>query len=77
MKFHLNLSLYDRLLDEQAQHLHAVQSLQSYEDLNIGQLKDRLTRVEHTNSELKQVILNLLKQKTIYRSTIHLPKFVH
>ncbi|CAF1369907.1 unnamed protein product [Rotaria sordida] len=48
-------SFYNRLLDEQAGRLRAERSLQSFESLNIEQLKDRLTRVEHSNCELKKI----------------------
>ncbi|CAF4787279.1 unnamed protein product [Rotaria sp. Silwood1] len=64
-------SLYNRLLDEQAGRLRAEQNLQSFDSLNIDQLKDRLTRVEHSNYELRQVIHKLItNQKPIYRSAI-------
>ncbi|CAF5045707.1 unnamed protein product, partial [Rotaria sp. Silwood1] len=49
-------SLYNRLLDEQAGRLRAEQNLQSFDSLNIDQLKDRLTRVEHSNYELRQIM---------------------
>ncbi|CAF2646325.1 unnamed protein product [Rotaria sp. Silwood2] len=75
-KLAVQRSLYNRLLDEQAGRLRAEQNLQSFESLNIEQLKDRLARVEHSNYELQQVIHDLIiNQKPIYRSAVYIPNF--
>lgn len=68
--------MYNRLLYEQEGRLRAEQSLQSFESLDVGQLKDRLTRLEHSNFELKQLICELLNQQPMYRSTVYIPDFV-
>jgi hypothetical protein len=68
-------SLYDRLLHEQARRLNFEKTLQSFENLNIEQLKDRLTRVEHSNHELKQLITTLINRQSVHRNTVYIPRF--
>lgn len=70
-------SFYDRLLHEQARHLHMEKNLQSFDNLNIEQLKDRLARVEHSNQELNQTIHHMINRKPIYRNTLFIRHVPH
>lgn len=70
-------SFYDRLLNEQARRLYVEKNLQSFETLNIEQLKDRLTRVENTNQELHQLILHMINRKPVYRNTLFIRHVPH
>jgi hypothetical protein len=79
-------SLYNRLLDEQAQRLRGEQTNQSsipIEQLDIAELKGRLARIEYEHQELKQLVLNLrsdllalLTQQPTYKSMVNIPNFV-
>ncbi len=83
------ISLYNRLLDEQAQRLRAESTCQSNissipsEQLDIAKLKGRLARVEYEHQELKQLVFNLrsdltdlIAQQPTYRSIVNIPNFV-
>ena len=67
-------SFYDRLLHEQARRTNIEKTLQSFESLNIEQLKDRLSRVENSNHELKQLIHTLINRQPIHRNTLYIPR---
>ncbi|CAF3822789.1 unnamed protein product [Rotaria magnacalcarata] len=67
-------SLYNKLLNEQAIRLQAQQRLQTFESLNISQMKDRLTRVEQSNYLLRRSVYDLIDhQQPVYRSTVYIP----
>ncbi len=68
-------SLYNRLLDEQARRSRTEKTLQSFENLNISQLKDRLTRVEHSNHELQYLIRHLIHRQPAHSSAVFIPHF--
>ncbi|CAF2078517.1 unnamed protein product [Rotaria magnacalcarata] len=69
-------SLYNKLLNEQAIRLQAQQRLQTFESLNISQMKDRLTRVEQSNYLLRRSVYDLIDhQQPVYRSTVYIPRF--
>jgi hypothetical protein len=79
------ISLYNRLLDEQAQRLRAESNISSIpsEQLDIAKLKGRLARVEYEHQELKQLVFNLrsdltalITQQPTYRSIVNIPNFV-
>ena len=74
MEIWFSFSLYNRLLDEQAQRFKLEKNFQSYENLNVDQLKERLTRVENSNFELQQLVQQLLNQKPTYKNTIFIPR---
>lgn len=67
-------SLYNRLLNEQAQRFQLEKNVQSYENLNVNQLKERLIRVENSNNELQQLVHQLLSQKPTYKNTLFIPR---
>lgn len=84
-----NSSFYTRLLDEQAQRLrnelthHRSGSSIPVEQLSIGQLKDRLARVEYEHRELKQLVFDLRSDlssiavpQPTYRNSIRIPNFL-
>jgi hypothetical protein len=71
----LNSSQCNRLLDEQARRIRAEQNLQTFDSLNIDQLKDRLTRVERSNTQLTQLMQNFISREPVYRSTVYIPNF--
>ena len=52
-------------------------NLQSFENLNIEQLKDRLTRVEHSNQDLQQLIHHLINRKPVYRNSLFIRHVPH
>ncbi|CAF4316930.1 unnamed protein product [Rotaria socialis] len=67
-------SLYNKLLNEQAIRLQAQQRLQTFESLNVSQMKDRLTRVEQSNYLLRRSVYDLIDhQQPVYKSTVYIP----
>jgi hypothetical protein len=82
----LIISLYNRLLDEQAQRLRPEKTIQpsrSFEHLDVGQLKGRLARIEYEHQELKKLVLDLhtdlsalITQQPTFKSTVNIPNFI-
>ena len=83
------ISLYNRLLDEQARRIRAEQVFHSngssttMDNSDIAELRGRLARVEYEHRELKKLILNLrtdlsnlITQQPKYKSTVNIPHFV-